>query len=302
MSRLFSRALTLLAGGVLALAAYAATAADARGGGNGAGRDAGRTPVRIVALLPSLSEAVCALGACENLVGVDDYSNWPEALRGLPHLGGLDDVNVERIVALRPDMVLLSGSARVAERLEALGLRVAAIEAHSMHDARRMLERLGQLLGREVQAAALWRELDAGMNRVAAELPPRARGLRVYFEVSNGPYGASGASFIGELLARLGAVNIVPAALGPFPRLNPEFVVRADPQVLMIGSRNAMPLQDRPGWSAITAVRDGRVCLFSPAEIDTLVRPGPRMVEAAALMARCMAGAAPPAATRERTP
>ena len=245
-------------------------------------------PQRIVSLLPSLTESVCALKACERLVGVDNFSNWPAAVQALPHVGGLEDANVERIVSLKPDLVLLAKSARITERLEGLGIPVLALEPKSMKDVQRVLGKLGQALGREDEARALWQQLDAGVSRVAAALPRELRGTRVYFEVNNGPYAASEASFIGETLARLGVANIVPAALGPFPKLNPEFVVRANPQLIMIGDRNAVAMAQRPGWDAIDAVRAGRICVFTAAEGDVLVRPGPRMAEAAELMAGCL--------------
>lgn len=264
--------------------AFAASLSDDRG----VEINLAQPPQRIVSLLPSLTETVCALQACDRLVGVDTFSNWPASVQSLPHLGGLEDANVEAIVALKPDLVLLAKSARVTPRLEALGLRVMALEPKSMKDVERVLGKLGQALGREAQAQALWRQLDTGVDRVAATLPAGARGKRVYFEVNNGPYAAGEASFIGETLLRLGAKNIVPAALGPFPKLNPEFVVRADPQLIMVGDRNASALSGRPGWQAIEAVRTNRVCVFSAAEGDVLVRPGPRMVEAAQIMANCL--------------
>lgn len=127
------------------------------------------------------------------------------------------------------------------------------------------------------------------MQAAAQSLPPRARGARVYFEVSRGPYAAGTASFIGETLARLGAENVVGAELGPFPRLNPEFVVRANPGVIMVGNRSMQPMVMYPGWQGIAAVRDKRVCVFGPGESDVVVRPGPRMPEAARIMARCLA-------------
>ena len=117
--------------------------------------------------------------------------------------------------------------------------------------------------------------------------------MRVYFEVNNGPYAAGESSFIGETLTRLGVRNIVPASLGPFPKINPEYVVRANPDVIMVGERSATGLEQRPGWAGIRAVREGRICRFPAAESDVLVRPGPRMGEAARLMARCLADKAP---------
>ncbi|MEO5738235.1 MAG: ABC transporter substrate-binding protein [Variovorax sp.] len=245
-------------------------------------------PQRIVSLLPSLTETVCALQACDRLVGVDNYSNWPASVQTLPHVGGLEDANVERIVALKPDLVLLAKSARVTDRLEALGLKVLALEPKSMKDVERVLGKVGRVLGREAEAAVLWQQLDAGVSRVAASLPPGARGKRVYFEINSAPYAAGEASFIGDTLSRLGVTNIVPAALGPFPKLNPEYVVRADPQLIMVGDRNAVALPGRPGWGVIDAVKTGRICVFSAAQGDVLVRPGPRMAEAAAIMGDCL--------------
>jgi iron complex transport system substrate-binding protein len=83
--------------------------------------------------------------------------------------------------------------------------------------------------------------------------------------------------------------NIVPASLGPFPKLNPEYVVRANPDLIMVSVRSAQGLEQRPGWAGIRAVREGRICRFSAEESDVLVRPGPRMDEAARLMAKCIA-------------
>ena len=79
---------------------------------------------------------------------------------------------------------------------------------------------------------------------------PRAKNTRVYFEVNSAPYAAGEVSFIGETLTRLGVRNIVPASLGPFPKLNPEFVVRADPDLIMVGERSAQGLEQRPGLGA----------------------------------------------------
>jgi len=247
-----------------------------------------QSPRRIVSMLPSLTETVCALDACDRMVGIDTYSNWPVAVQALPRVGGLEDANVERIVALKPDLVLLARSARVTDRLEALGLKVLTLEPRSMKDMERVLGQLGRVLDREAVATDLWRQLDGDLNRAVATLPAGARGKRVYFEVSSGPYAASESSYIGETLARLGAANVVPGSLGPFPKLNPAFVVRADPQVIMVGDRNAVALSGRPGWERIDAVKSGRICVFTPAQGDVLARPGPRMAEGATIMANCL--------------
>jgi iron complex transport system substrate-binding protein len=247
-----------------------------------------RSPQRIVSLLPSLTETVCALGECRRLVGVDRYSNFPASVRALPQVGGGIDPNIEAVVALRPDVVLMATSSRGVERFEALGLKVLALEPRSSADVQRVIGQIGQLL-EVADAQRIWRAIDARVTAAAQSIPPAARGARVYFEVSRGPYAAGTASFLGELLQRLGVRNIVGPELGPFPRINPEFVVRADPDLIMIGERNAQGLAQRPGWAGMRALREQRLCVFPEAESDILVRPGPRMAEAARLLARCIA-------------
>jgi iron complex transport system substrate-binding protein len=223
------------------------------------------------------------------LVGVDDYANWPEQVRKLPHVGGIEDARIETIVALRPDVVLVPMSSRALGRLDALGLKVVALEPKSFADVQRVLLQLGALLA-VPDAPASWQRIEQGVDAAARSLPPSLRGTRVYVEVSSGPYAASESSFVGELLARVGAANVVPGSLGPFPKLNPEFVVRADPELIMLSDRNAQQLKNRPGWARIRAVRDQRICSFTPEQGDVLVRPGPRMAQAAQLMVQCLQG------------
>lgn len=247
-------------------------------------------PQRVVSLLPSLTETVCALGQCYRLVGVDRYSNWPASVAALPKMGGGLDPHVEAIVAARPDVVLLAGSARLAERLEALGIKTLALEPKSHADVQRVLGTVGQLLAVSPSTAQqVWRQIDAGVSAAAQSVPSHAKGARVYFEVSSVPHGAASTSFIGETLTRLGAQNILPADLGPFPQINPEFVVRANPDVIMLGDSTPGVMEQRPGWRAMSAVKSNRVCRFNSTQADVLVRPGPRMDEAARLMAQCLA-------------
>ena len=248
-----------------------------------------KPPQRIVSLLPSLTESVCALSQCQRLVGVDEYSNFPVSVRQLPLLGSGLVPSIEAVVALKPDLVLLAGSSRASQRLQSLGIKVLALEPKTHADLQRVLKTLGDVLGLPPSTAMqLWQGMDAQLNAVAASLSPNARGSRVYVEVGRGPYAAGESSFIGQTLARLGARNIVPAALGPFPQLNPEFVLRADPDVLIVSSRSSEGLVLYPGWTSMRAVRAKRVCVLSPEQADMVVRPGPRLADGARLMAQCL--------------
>lgn len=248
-------------------------------------------PRRLITLLPSLTESVCTLGACAKLVGVDRYSNWPASVAALPHLGGLEDAQIERIVALKPDVVLAAKSARVTERLQALGLKVVLIESQTYADVRHSLATLALLLGTPAEGERAWAAIEATITAAAARVPPAWRGQRVYFEVSSDPYAAGTVSFIGETLVRLGLANIVPPELGPFPRLNPEYVVRHQPDLIVAVERAVKEMPARPGWRALRALqgKPPRTCGFDQARYELLIRPGPRMGEGAMALADCLA-------------
>lgn len=252
-------------------------------------------PRRIVSLLPSLTESVCALGACDRLVGTDRFSNWPAAVAALPKLGGLEDAQIERIVALKPDVVLASTSARLLDRLESLGIRVVALESQSRADVKRTLAALGQLLAVPDRVDRVWAGVERDLRAAAAHVPAAQRGQRVYFEIDPTPYAAGPGSFIGETLGGLGLANAVPAELGPFPRLNPEFVVRAQPDIVMAAQAGLTEMARRPGWSTLRALREGRTCAFPVATYELIVHPGPRLGEGAAAVADCLAHLPPPA-------
>lgn len=252
-----------------------------------------QAPQRIVSLLPSLTETVCALNRCEKLVGLDRYSNWPETLKSVPRVGGGLDPNIERILALKPDLVLAAGSTRGADRLQALGLNVLRLEPRNHADAQRVWRTVARAL--HVPAAdsdRVWQGIQADVMATVQSLSPAARQQRVYFEVSPAPYGASESSFLGETLTRMGVTNILPGTMGPFPQVNPEWVVQAQPDVIMAGDSSRASMLQRPGWGRLQAMQGQRLCVFKPHESDMLVRAGPRMAEGARLMADCLNRAA----------
>lgn len=254
-----------------------------------------RPALRVVSLAPSLTETVCALGECTRLVAVDRYSDWPPEVRALPKAGGLDDTPIETIVRLNPDVVLAFRSTRAIERLDRLGVRTVAIDADRFADVARVVTLVGAVLGVPERAVLLNRRIDADLDAIAKRALA-ARGDRqpsVYFEIDGAFFAAGRASFIGELLERLGARNVVPAALGPFPQVNGELVVRADPDILMLSAPEAGRVAARPGWSGLRAVREKRICTFPPDERDAIVRPGPRVVDGLRALAACLDRTAP---------
>ena len=245
-------------------------------------------PRRIVSLLPSLTEGVCALGACTLLVGTDRFSNWPASVVSLPKLGDIEAAQVERIVALKPDVVLVSTSERVTDRLEALGLTVVVLESRNHADVKRSLRLLAKMLGSPFEAERVWSDIERDTRAAAERVPASLRGKRVYFEVDNTPSAAGTTSFIGETLTRLGLANGVAAELGPFPKLNPEYVVRMQPDIVIAAQQSLTEMSRRPGWSALRALKNHQSCGFPSERYELLIRPGPRMGEAALVLADCL--------------
>ena len=250
-----------------------------------------KAPQRIITLLPSLGEIVCELQACERLVGVDRYSNWPERVQSLPKLGGIDDTQLEALVKLKPDLVLLARSSRVTQRLESMGIQVVALEPQNQADMRRVIQLIAGALHlpqSQERAQALWQNIQQKLDAAALRVPAKAKGMRIYFEAGSGYFAAGETSYIGETLRRLSLVNVVTPSMGAFPQVNPEFVVKANPQIIFMGERTATDLQSRPGWNRIDAIAQQRICSFTPAQSDIIVRSGPRIPDAAELMVACL--------------
>ena len=250
-----------------------------------------KAPQRVITLLPSLGEIVCELQACDRLVGVDRYSNWPDRVKSLPQLGGIDDTQLEALIKLKPDLVLLARSARVTQRLESMDIKVVALEPQNQEDMRRVIQLIAGALHLpqpQDRAQALWQSIQQKLEAAALRVPAKAKGMRIYFEAGSGYFAAGEASYIGETLKRLGLVNVVAPAMGAFPQVNPEFVVKTNPQIIFMGERTATDLKSRPGWQRIEAIAQQRICAFPPAQADIIVRSGPRIPEAADLMVACL--------------
>jgi len=245
-----------------------------------------------VSLSPTLTESVCVLGACDRLVGVDRFSNWPESVTKLPHLGSLGSFNVEAVAALQPDLVLMAGDGPLVKQLERLGVPVLVLSPQRHADVSNTLARLARVLGLPpARAQQVWENIRRELHDLAESLPTRDRGLRTWVEIDPAPWLAGPDSFLGETLALLGLANVVPAGSAPFVPMSREWALQADPQLFVISDpqrQGLAALRARPGWSRLPALREGRVCLFDGPDLDALVRPGPRLAEGARLLRDCV--------------
>jgi iron complex transport system substrate-binding protein len=156
-----------------------------------------------------------------------------------------------------------------------------------MGDEERALQKLDAILG-TAESSRVWNQIQQQVMRANKQLSLMEKNIRVYFEVNPAPFAAGRTSFIGEILSRLDLINIIPDSLGPFPKINPEFVVQARPDVILLTESSAAEIKRRPGWSSIPAVMKNRICTFTADQNDVLVRPGPRMGEAALIVSQCI--------------
>ena len=240
-------------------------------------------PRRVVSVLPSSTETLCAISACDRLVGVDDFSNHPPQVNTLPKVGGLYNPNIEAMVALKPDLVIVSKYGKLVEPLERAGITVLAVNPETYDEVFTKTLTLGTVMNRETQAKNLVTRMRADIARVEI-LTKHARKVKTYFEIDPAPYSIGPNSFMGVLLTKAGAENIIPAELGDFPKISPELIVQKNPALIL--GVDLATAKARPGWQNVTAVRTGRVVSI-PAELnDMLVRPGPRLAQGLRALAK----------------
>ena len=240
------------------------------------------TPHRVVSLAPSLTEIVFLLGRDGFLVGVTRFCNVPAAASALPKIGGVSDPDVERIVALSPDLVLCTTDGNPREKvraLEEMGIPCFAVAPQDLDAVFTAIERLGVLLGAANRGRA-----EAGALRRRAQLArPSSRDAEkpdVLFVVSTAPIIAAGkGTFMDELLRLAGGRNAAARFSGRYPRLSVEELVAARPDVIfvagMAGVERFPPEVTR--WKEVPAFRDGAVITLDG---DLVTRPGPRLVTA----------------------
>jgi iron complex transport system substrate-binding protein len=250
--------------------------------------DVPRRPGRIVSTSPEATEMLFAVGAGENVVGVTTWCDYPPEARELPKVGDFSNIDMEKVAALGPDLVIATGheQGRVVENLERLGFPVVVFLAPDVGGVRENIGAVGEITGHEEGATETLAEFDgrlAVVDAAVAELADNDK-VSVFVEISTEPLmTVSGGSFVADMIKRAGGVNIGEGLPRAYSRIDPEEVVRRDPDVIVLAS-GATPddVAARVGWSGITAVREGRV--YAGFDEDLLFRAGPRAAEGVELL------------------
>lgn len=250
-------------------------------------RSAKTSGSRVVCLVPSVTEVIYAVGAGNALAGNTNQCDFPGAAKSVYKVGDFMSADLERIVALRPNLVLLTlpMHRQLLEKLNELKVTTYVSRPADIEAVFREIDTVAQLLERK----AVGESLVASMRRRLDSIPAFPDTPRVYVEISGTPLmTAGGGTFINELLARAGGRNVFAASVQEYPIVDPEAIVTADPQVILLlhPDMSVKDVAQRIGWGRISAVRNGRI--HDDLDDDLLFRPGPRIVDGVVLLAKLL--------------
>ena len=250
---------------------------------------------RIVSLAPSNTELLFAVGAGAQIVGRDEFSDYPEAAKALPAIAtGMGKLNTEAVVALEPDLILAAEITPPdqVETLRGLGLTVfVVINPDDFEELYGNVLSLGTLTGRGTEAQGLADELRDRVTAVGQTLTSATTSPRVFYELDGTdptkPWTSGPGTFLDLLIRAAGGTNVGAVLSSQFAQISSEELVRQDPQVILLGDTaygtTIEGVSARAGWGSMTAIRQNAVYPFD----DNLVsRPGPRMVDGLEQLAR----------------
>ncbi|WP_010542259.1 ABC transporter substrate-binding protein [Dietzia alimentaria] len=237
-------------------------------------------PQAIVSLAPTTTEMLYAVGAGEQVVAVDERSDYPEEAP-VTELSGYTP-NLEAILGYAPDLVVLSDdSGDIVDGLERSGVEVLQLPAaQTLDDTYTQLEQVGAATGHIGEAAELVSRMQGEIDEIVASVPERESPLTYFHELDDTYYTVTDATFIGEVYSQLGLTSVATGD-DAYPQLSEELILETDPDVVFLADGQccgATPetVAERPGWDGLTAVREGRVHLVDE---DLASRWGPRVVD-----------------------
>ncbi len=245
-------------------------------------------PTRIVSLAPSNTEIVCALGACDKLVGIDQFSDFPAQVKALPKLSDGFNPNYEQIVAAKPDLVLIAAisSPDVVKKFDELQVPTVMIGAvnSSFESVKNDIQLVGKALGAEAQAAQVNTDMDKKLADLKTKLATAKTKPRVFWELDATdpakPFTPGPGTFVHEIITLAAGQNIAGNADSPYVQINAEEIIKANPEVIIMSDAayGVAPesVGKRPGWDVIDAVKKKQVF---PIDDNLVSRPGPRVLE-----------------------
>jgi iron complex transport system substrate-binding protein len=248
-------------------------------------------PRRIISLAPSVTEILFALGLGDRVVGVSSYSNYPKQATHLPIIIDFEAPSIEKIVALRPDLIVSANIVPTAavNKLRALHLSVLQTNPLNLAGILSDIQLVGKVAGIPATAASLVAGLQKRINAVEAKVRLAKTHPTVYYELDTTFYTVGHGSFVDSLITMAGGTNVAGTIMTPYPQLSGEKLLVANPQYILLGDASygvtAAKVAARPGWQAVAAVQQHHVIAFND---DLASRPGPRIVDGLGQMAKIL--------------
>ncbi len=249
-------------------------------------------PERLVSFGPSITEILFALGLEEKVVGVGDYSDYPEAAKLKPKIGNAFNPSLEKIVELEPDLVLTVKQEQLNSELDALGIKFMVLDPKDMDGILGNIELVGEITGTERRAKKLIKDMQDSVSQVIALVEDVPK-VSVFFIVDATdltlPWTAGTGSFIDALITMAGGENIAAKGQGAWVQFSLEQIVSSDPEIIIIQTMTGgIPtvskevLEASPAWGEMTAVKQDKIRFIDG---DLVSRPGPRIVQGLEAMA-----------------
>jgi iron complex transport system substrate-binding protein len=258
---------------------------------DGAGRDVtiAAEPRRIVSVAPSNTELVFALGKGKYLVGRSDFCDYPEEAKQIPSIGNFFPPDYEKIVSLKPDLILVIGGSEEARNklIQDYKLTVFVVDPQNFDQLYATIKTLGVALNAQEQAEKLVATMQQQVDAIAQKAATATNKPKVFYEVWDDPLMTAGAqTFIDDMIRLAGGVNIAADVKGWVP-YKAEQVAAQNPDIIIAASPDgAAKIKQRKGWESFKAIKDGKV--FSVADPNVVARPGPRLVEGLKFFARTL--------------
>jgi iron complex transport system substrate-binding protein len=241
-------------------------------------------PKRIVSLMPSNTEIAYALGLDQKMVGVTTNDDYPAAVKKLPKVGDFK-INVEKVVSLKPDLVLANGANDKAtlEQLKKLGIPVLVLDAKSFKDIYRSIAIIATATNTAREADLLIAKMQKEHRDIYAKVVnvPKDQRVKVFVELDPTLYTVGGDTFMNELVTTAGGVNVA-AGLKGWPQVSAEQVVKWNPDIIISSYGSTDQILKRQGWSTVNAIKGKRVYVVDP---NLTNRPGPRIFQGVKEMA-----------------
>lgn len=245
--------------------------------------------LRIISLAPSITEILFALDLDEDIVGVSSHCDYPQGVLAKEKVGSFSQPNIEKIISLRPDLILLTGLEQqlIAEKLKKLKLNFLLVYPSNIEGLLSSIRKIGEATGSQHEAEYLINEINEQVDELKEKVGqiPQDNRKTVFIEIWYDPIiTTGGSSFVNELIELAGGINIASDTPRAYSMISPELVISRNPDCIILGymnqvSFNEQRIKARTGWENISAVRNGKI--FNNIDPDLILRPGPRCIQGA---------------------